>query len=176
MVPKVSCHVLTVGLPQRPCGGETAMVTLYATPAVSVHLLQLASCNATCTFTSLRNACLLQGTPRVPPFLLPCHTSLTLHVFSYPGLYLKARRTSRPISLARTPTPTSTEHAPPPAATSPPQVPSPPAMPTPAASPHEQQQKHGGGTCPGDGRCDGTGGTSACAGCPTYNNSSQLPR
>ncbi|KAG8214956.1 hypothetical protein J3R82DRAFT_8348 [Butyriboletus roseoflavus] len=29
----------------------------------------------------------------------------------------------------------------------------------------------GGGTCPGDGRCDGTGGTSACAGCPTLNNS-----
>lgn len=28
-----------------------------------------------------------------------------------------------------------------------------------------------GGTCPGDGRCDGTGGTSACAGCPTLNNS-----
>jgi len=26
------------------------------------------------------------------------------------------------------------------------------------------------GTCPGDGRCDGTGGTTACAGCPTYNN------
>ncbi|KAF5332093.1 hypothetical protein D9611_008106 [Ephemerocybe angulata] len=29
---------------------------------------------------------------------------------------------------------------------------------------------HVGGTCPGDGRCDGTGGTSACSGCPTYNN------
>ncbi|KAF6759427.1 hypothetical protein DFP72DRAFT_1100778 [Ephemerocybe angulata] len=29
---------------------------------------------------------------------------------------------------------------------------------------------HAGGTCPGDGRCDGTGGTSACSGCPTYNN------
>ncbi|EJD07588.1 uncharacterized protein FOMMEDRAFT_100924 [Fomitiporia mediterranea MF3/22] len=29
------------------------------------------------------------------------------------------------------------------------------------------------GTCPGDGRCDGTGGTSACAGCPTYNNTLQ---
>ncbi|KAF9005700.1 hypothetical protein BDZ89DRAFT_1049079 [Hymenopellis radicata] len=29
---------------------------------------------------------------------------------------------------------------------------------------------HAGGTCPGDGRCDGTGGTSACDGCPTYNN------
>jgi hypothetical protein len=26
------------------------------------------------------------------------------------------------------------------------------------------------GTCPGDGRCDGTGGSSACAGCPTFNN------
>lgn len=43
---------------------------------------------------------------------------------------------------------------------------------TPAPSPHSdsQHQKHKGGTCPGDGRCDGTGGTSACAGCPTYNN------
>lgn len=29
---------------------------------------------------------------------------------------------------------------------------------------------HPPGTCPGDGRCDGTGGTSACSGCPTYNN------
>jgi len=28
----------------------------------------------------------------------------------------------------------------------------------------------GVGTCPGDGRCDGTGGSSACAGCPTFNN------
>jgi hypothetical protein len=30
------------------------------------------------------------------------------------------------------------------------------------------------GTCPGDGRCDGTGGTSACAGCPTYNNNTHV--
>lgn len=29
---------------------------------------------------------------------------------------------------------------------------------------------HPGGTCPGDGRCDGTGGSSACSGCPTFNN------
>ncbi|KAI0831941.1 hypothetical protein BC628DRAFT_1310882 [Trametes gibbosa] len=65
---------------------------------------------------------------------------------------------------------------------------SPPSMPTPAASPSLQQaraqpndasaprapvQKHHGGTCPGDGRCDGTGGTSACDGCPTYNNAIQ---
>jgi hypothetical protein len=32
------------------------------------------------------------------------------------------------------------------------------------------QMNTAGGTCPGDGRCDGTGGSSACAGCPTYNN------
>ncbi|KAJ3491653.1 hypothetical protein NLI96_g556 [Meripilus lineatus] len=71
----------------------------------------------------------------------------------------------------------------------------PPSMITPAASPSQaggqstqsqpqqgsssapsdqQSQKTGAphlaGTCPGDGRCDGTGGTSACSGCPTFNN------
>ncbi|TFY61077.1 hypothetical protein EVJ58_g4735 [Rhodofomes roseus] len=46
-----------------------------------------------------------------------------------------------------------------------------PALP-PQAKPNAQVQKpaHPPGTCPGDGRCDGTGGTSACSGCPTYNN------
>lgn len=46
-----------------------------------------------------------------------------------------------------------------------------PIMP-PQAKPNAQVQKqaHLPGTCPGDGRCDGTGGTSACSGCPTYNN------
>ncbi len=42
------------------------------------------------------------------------------------------------------------------------------------SSPKMQQKKPTAqaprGTCPGDGRCNGTGGTSACAGCPTYNN------
>lgn len=42
-------------------------------------------------------------------------------------------------------------------------------------SPQQPQSKQGQaqasrGTCPGDGRCNGMGGTSACAGCPTYNN------
>lgn len=58
-------------------------------------------------------------------------------------------------------------------------------IPTPAASPkhhahsHLSPKNHGGpnssasGTCPGDGRCDGTGGSSACSGCPTYNNALQ---
>ncbi|KAI0698328.1 hypothetical protein BC835DRAFT_662130 [Cytidiella melzeri] len=60
-------------------------------------------------------------------------------------------------------------------------------IPTPAASPplvsnqaspvtvgsakdQSQTIAHLAGTCPGDGRCDGTGGTSACSGCPTFNN------
>ena len=57
----------------------------------------------------------------------------------------------------------------------------PPSLLTPAASPaldsSAQNQSTNppaphlsGGTCPGDGRCDGTGGSSACSGCPTYNN------
>jgi hypothetical protein len=57
----------------------------------------------------------------------------------------------------------------------------PPSLLTPAASPalepSAQNQSSNpaashlsGGTCPGDGRCDGTGGTSACSGCPAYNN------
>jgi len=41
----------------------------------------------------------------------------------------------------------------------------------PAKVPHVTSS---GGTCPGDGRCDGTGGTSACSGCPTYNNALAL--
>ena len=52
-------------------------------------------------------------------------------------------------------------------------------QPAPAGTSKEQGQHsqssavakaHAAGTCPGDGRCDGTGGTSACSGCPTYNN------
>jgi GATA-binding protein, other eukaryote len=93
------------------------------------------------------------------------------HVSLSSGLYLKARRTARPANLGRTPTPPSTEQVSEPGQHSP-EAQSPPAMLTPAASPlsDSQHQKHAGGTCPGDGRCDGTGGTSACAGCPTYNN------
>ena len=52
------------------------------------------------------------------------------------------------------------------------QAPSPPkggegAATKPTPVPHTTST---GGTCPGDGRCDGTGGSSACSGCPTYNN------
>ncbi|KAG6888144.1 hypothetical protein C0992_009516 [Termitomyces sp. T32_za158] len=40
----------------------------------------------------------------------------------------------------------------------------------PPAKPPTRSSKLAHGTCPGDGRCDGTGGSSACSGCPTYNN------
>ena len=49
-------------------------------------------------------------------------------------------------------------------------------QPSSSSAPSDQQQSqkagapHLAGTCPGDGRCDGTGGTSACSGCPTFNN------
>ncbi|EMD39435.1 URBS1-like transcription factor [Gelatoporia subvermispora B] len=114
------------------------------------------------------------------------------------GLYLKNRNMARPTTLGRTTTAQSATHpgvgsspnalkangsqhrdmsqSPPtmltPAASPPlPQV----AQPNPISSPRDQPQgkppaKHLSGTCPGDGRCDGTGGTSACSGCPTYNN------
>ncbi|KAI1796731.1 hypothetical protein LXA43DRAFT_879355 [Ganoderma leucocontextum] len=116
------------------------------------------------------------------------------------GLYYRTKHVPRPLSLGRTSTLQSATH--PNAKQSVPPSPfqsqaqaqaqsqdrrtsSPPTMPTPAASPALHQtknqsaeasraaQKHPGGTCPGDGRCDGTGGTSACNGCPTYNNAIQ---
>ena len=50
------------------------------------------------------------------------------------------------------------------ALTGPPKEQGQPGSSSPVSNPHPT------GTCPGDGRCDGTGGTSACSGCPTYNN------
>ncbi|KAG7443357.1 uncharacterized protein BT62DRAFT_934969 [Guyanagaster necrorhizus] len=106
------------------------------------------------------------------------------------GLYQKSRHMPRPSSLARTPPP----HPPPSSFNSAPTNGSNGSgsrqMPTSPTSPSQKQRKpssptehaatnpsstapaasHAGGTCPGDGRCDGTGGTSACSGCPTYNN------
>ena len=59
-------------------------------------------------------------------------------------------------------------------ASAPPQSQPVPAVPTKDQGQHANSsavaKAHPAGTCPGDGRCDGTGGTSACSGCPTYNN------
>ncbi|PSR70699.1 hypothetical protein PHLCEN_2v13429 [Hermanssonia centrifuga] len=115
------------------------------------------------------------------------------------GLYWKNRSMPRPPHLARTSTSATSathpdanhlsglnSHSNPDNRQMSPKSPS---MPTPAASPplqpgqqaltsskdllqasHASSKAHLAGTCPGDGRCDGTGGTSACSGCPTFNN------
>lgn len=68
------------------------------------------------------------------------------------GLYLKARNAQRPVKKQKT-TPTKAE--------------SPVAchQHTADAAAHSCA-----GTCPGDGHCNGTGGSSACSGCPAFNN------
>lgn len=73
---------------------------------------------------------------------------------AFTGLYLKSRRMARPSSLTGTPIPTPNPKA---------------NMPSSLSHPASPNLEHTG-TCPGDGRCDGTGGTSACSGCPTFNN------
>ncbi|KAF8341105.1 hypothetical protein F5887DRAFT_264841 [Amanita rubescens] len=104
------------------------------------------------------------------------------------GLYQKSRNMPRPPSLGRTPPPvhvassnsaaantTTTTNLSPFAA---PSVTGVKDKNTAAATsknvtikaPPTVPANESGGTCPGDGRCDGTGGTSACSGCPTYNN------
>lgn len=95
-----------------------------------------------------------------------------------PGLYLKNRRMPRPVNLARSSTSTAPSATHPNASAARQSSVSPSNVLTPAASPPQQngqqpvgdQTKGHSGTCPGDGRCDGTGGTSACSGCPTFNN------
>ncbi|KAF9529600.1 hypothetical protein CPB83DRAFT_259550 [Crepidotus variabilis] len=112
------------------------------------------------------------------------------------GLYQKSKHMPRPSSLGRTPPPTAnkdnsttvgtspfapsslsnsttapvtTNGTTPNGKSSPNMPPKPTASVTSATGPKPHLTSTGG-TCPGDGRCDGTGGTSACNGCPTYNN------
>lgn len=105
------------------------------------------------------------------------------------GLYLKNRRMPRPSSALRTSPPPAGPGSLPLSAPNRQMSASPTSVLTPAASPLNQlasppqqaqskqpQAQASRGTCPGDGRCDGTGGTSACAGCPTYNNVLQARR
>ncbi|KAA8905322.1 hypothetical protein TRICI_005318 [Trichomonascus ciferrii] len=73
------------------------------------------------------------------------------------GLYLKARNAQRPVKKQKT-TPTKAES---PVASHQHVA----AASTPDAAAHSCA-----GTCPGDGHCNGTGGSSACSGCPAFNN------
>ena len=88
------------------------------------------------------------------------------------GLYLKARNTSRPVNLKRTPlTATSasnsdldpTDHRPT-------ISPSGPHSTSPSLRLSHIATHRATGSCPGGGHCDGTGGADECNGCPAYNN------
>ncbi|PBP28145.1 GATA transcription factor [Diplocarpon rosae] len=82
------------------------------------------------------------------------------------GLYLKARKASRPTNLKR-PSPLADPA---------------PGQPTPELSAARSGPSHAGGatyvtadqapagSCPGGGRCNGTGGAQGCSGCPAFNN------
>lgn len=105
----------------------------------------------------------------------PLHVSVALSTL---GLYLKSRRVPRPPSVSRksnspagtgTLASSSTDRDTFPRRTS--MSTSPSAMNESISAQNMQvNAQTTRGTCPGDGRCDGTGGSSACAGCPTYNN------
>ncbi|KAI0339365.1 hypothetical protein BDW22DRAFT_1455902 [Trametopsis cervina] len=84
------------------------------------------------------------------------------------GLYWKHKNMPRPTNLSRSSATANTVAS----ATHPDANTVVDASPVAAGSAKDQSQTnaHLAGTCPGDGRCDGTGGTSACSGCPTFNN------
>ncbi|KAJ7262130.1 hypothetical protein C8J57DRAFT_1719668 [Mycena rebaudengoi] len=89
------------------------------------------------------------------------------------GLYQKTRNMPRPSSLSPTTQPMPMPMPPAPSATHPNSYGASNNN-APSTTPFPAPVPPAGGTCPGDGRCDGTGGTSACSGCPTWNNSARL--
>ena len=89
------------------------------------------------------------------------------------GLYLKARNTSRPINLKRSPLPSTSAPSSEPDTSDRRQSRSPSGprgalLQTGTAELVTHQVPSG--SCPGGGRCNGTGGADGCSGCPAYNN------
>ncbi|MCJ1311975.1 putative electron transfer flavoprotein subunit [Agyrium rufum] len=90
------------------------------------------------------------------------------------GLYLKARNTSRPMSLKRSTggVAQSTESEPISTSSNAPSMPS-ISVPRPGPTTDTVDEAHthsSSGSCPGGGRCNGTGGADGCNGCPALNN------
>ncbi|ANB14772.1 Gzf3p [Sugiyamaella lignohabitans] len=94
------------------------------------------------------------------------------------GLYLKARNTSRPVHLKRPPQTTTIwlgsddlkhEDGTASGSSSSARASQGAAGATTSAA-AESSGSGCQGTCPGDGHCNGTGGSSACSGCPAFNN------
>ncbi|RDB15887.1 Siderophore biosynthesis regulatory protein URBS1 [Hypsizygus marmoreus] len=139
----------------------------------------------------VRTPCVNCGTLQTPlwrrdadgnPICNACASTCTEHAWSRRVcLYQKSRSKPRPSSLGHTPPPaaaTNNQAASQQQSTS---TSSPTMHPKPTLPPKQAKSSakpsvssHPGGTCPGDGRCDGTGGTSACSGCPTFNNALAL--
>ncbi|MCJ1435573.1 putative electron transfer flavoprotein subunit [Xylographa pallens] len=89
------------------------------------------------------------------------------------GLYLKARNTSRPINLKRSPLPSNSTSTSEPDTSDRRQSTSPlgpKGSSTQTATANLGPRQVPTGSCPGGGRCNGTGGADGCNGCPAYNN------
>lgn len=112
------------------------------------------------SFTPAPQVCSNCGTSRTPLWRRAPDSSIMCNAC---GLYLKARNAARPVNLKKAQKAASTTN-PNAAASAVPIAPKPEGAEEPVASSSCE------GTCPGDGHCNGTGGSSACSGCPAYNN------
>ncbi|KAI9836599.1 MAG: hypothetical protein M1819_001231 [Sarea resinae] len=91
------------------------------------------------------------------------------------GLYLKARNTSRPTNLKRSPHSAANAQSPHTQSEQKRNVSPPTHAPgcshhTTAGATYVAADQVQNGSCPGGGRCNGTGGAEGCNGCPAFNN------
>lgn len=158
--------------PPTPHGPDTALPALSTRPNHSISVL-----NSTKKVAVTGQICSNCGTTSTPLWRRAPDGS---NICNACGLYLKARNTSRPVHLKRPPQ-TTTIILESPAKTSAtakkqrslqdsPSQETVDLSPTPSPAPVSSCGDSKTGTCPGDGHCNGTGGSTACSGCPAYNN------